>query len=151
MRNDSLWFTTARAQVRLSNRDNAQRMSVVEHTMAYGFSPPLHTHHDEAETFCMLDGVVRFELNGKATIAGTGEVVHAPAGSVHSFRVMSPDGARFLTITQGGFEDMIRETSLPAQTAGLPDQAPPTPAQQQALAEAGLRNGIELLGAPLAA
>jgi quercetin dioxygenase-like cupin family protein len=151
MRNDDLWFTTARVQVKLSKQDNAGGMTVLEHTMAHGFSPPLHTHHDEDETFCILAGTVRFEVDGKTVVASAGDVVHAPARSRHSFMVLSPDGARFLTITNGGFEEMVRESSRPAKTDSLPEQVPPTPAQQQALFEAGIRNGIELLGAPLAA
>lgn len=151
MRSDDLWFTTSRVQVKLSNRDNAAGLSVTEHTMAHGFSPPLHTHHQEDETFCVLEGTVRFELDGKSSVASQGDVVHAPAGSRHSFVVLSPDGARFLTITQGGFENMVREASRPARTDGLPEQVPPTAAQQQMLATACLRHGLELLGPPLAA
>jgi quercetin dioxygenase-like cupin family protein len=151
MHNDNLWFTNMLMQVRLSNRDNDAGLSIMENVMAHGFSPPLHTHHREDETFYILEGTVRFQLDGKSTIATPGDVVHAPAGSVHSFMVMSPEGARFLTITQGGFEDMVRETSRPAANDGLPEQVVPTLEQQKMLADAALRNGLELLGPPLAA
>jgi quercetin dioxygenase-like cupin family protein len=149
--NDDLWFTTSRVRVRLSNRDNARGVSVLEHIMAYGFSPPLHVHHDEDETFYVIEGRFLFEMAGRQTIAQPGDVVHVPAGTVHSFLVTSPHGGRCLTITQGGFENMVRAASRPAERDALPVQAPPTPAQQAALAAAGRRHGIELLGAPLAA
>ena len=151
MNTDNLWFTNARMQVRLSNRDNESGLSILENIMAHGFSPPLHVHHDEAETFYVLEGTFRFEMDGKATIAGPGDVVHIPAGAEHSFLVMSPDGGRCLTITQGRFEDMVREASRPAANDGLPEQVVPTPEQQKMLAEVCHRNGIDLLGAPLAA
>jgi quercetin dioxygenase-like cupin family protein len=151
MNTDQLWFTNVLMNVRLSNRDNAAGLSLLENVMAHGFSPPLHVHHHENETFYMLEGTVRFEMDGKPIIAGPGDVVHVPAGAVHSFVVLSPDGARFLTITDGGFEDMVREVSRPAANDGLPEQTVPTPAQQQMLAAACSRNGLELLGAPLAA
>jgi quercetin dioxygenase-like cupin family protein len=151
MNKDNLWFTNARMQVRLSNRDNESGLSILENIMPHGFSPPLHVHHSENETFYVLEGNFRFEMDGKSTIAGPGDVVHVPAGAKHSFLVTSPDGARCLTITQGGFEDMVREASRPATNEGLPEQSIPNPEQQQMLAEACRRNGIDLLGAPLAA
>ena len=151
MHNDSLWFTAARANVKLSNRDNARGLSIIENVMAQGFSPPMHVHHDETETFYVIEGRFRFVMDGVATIAGPGDVLHIPAGVTHSFLVLSPTGGRFLAITDGGFEDIVREASRPAADDGLPEQAPPTPAQQQALATACLANGIELVGAPLAA
>ena len=150
MNTDQLWFTNSRVNVLLSNRDNAIGLSILENMMPHGFSPPMHVHHQEAETFYVVEGTFRFEMDGKVTIAGPGDVVHAPAGSRHSFLAMSPDGGRFLTVTQGGFEDMVREASRPAQD-GLPEQVAPDAAQQQMLADACLRNGIELIGAPLAA
>lgn len=151
MNNDALWFTNARVNVRLSNRDNRSGMSLLENVMPFGFSPPRHVHFEEAETFYVIEGTFQFEVDGKSSIAEAGDVLHAHAGALHSFLVLSPDGGRLLTITQGRFEDMVREVSRPADNDGLPMQAPPTDAQKQMLAEACLRNGIELRGAPLAA
>lgn len=151
MQTDDLWFTTARTDIHLSNKANARGLSIIEHTMAHGFSPPRHVHYEEDETFHVLAGEVRFEMNGTTLVARPGDTVHAPAGTPHCFVVVSPQGARFLTVTLGGFEDMVREASRPAANDGLPEQAPPTPDQQRMLAAAALRHGIELIGAPLAA
>lgn len=151
MPTEDLWFTNARVRVQLSNRANDAGLSILEHHMAHGFSPPVHVHHHEDESFYVLSGCFRFEMDGVATIAGPGDSIHIPAGAVHSFVVLSPEGGRVLTMTQAGFEDMVREASRPANDAGLPEQTPPTPAQRQLLADACRRNGIELLGAPLAA
>jgi hypothetical protein len=55
-----------------------------------------------------------------------------------------------LTVTRGRFEDFVRAFGRPAETAGMPDPSgPPTPEQAEALALAGLRFGIELVGPPL--
>lgn len=151
MPTEDLWFTTARVRVQVSNRANETGLSILEHEMACGFSPPVHVHYHEDESFYVLSGRFRFEMDGVATIAAAGDSVHIPAGAVHSFVVLSPEGGRCLTVTQAGLEDMVREASRPAQGDGLPEQAPPTPAQQRLLADACRRNGIELLGAPLAA
>lgn len=147
---DDAWFLATRVRFKLSAADNAGRLSIIESDMPFGFSPPIHVHQNENETFCVLAGEVRFEVDGEAVVARAGDVVHAASGTVHSFIVTSPGGGRFLTITDGQFEAMVRELARPAEHADLPPFTPPTPAQAQALAAACLRNGIELLGPPLA-
>lgn len=81
MHTDDLWFTTSRAEIHLSNKANARGLSIIEHTMAYGFSPPRHVHYDEDETFHVLTGEARFEMNGETIVAGPGDTVHAPSGT----------------------------------------------------------------------
>lgn len=46
-----LWFADSQVKIRLSGTDNPERLSVLEHRMARGFSPPWHVHHDEGEAF----------------------------------------------------------------------------------------------------
>ncbi len=55
-----------------------------------------------------------------------------------------------LTVTRGRFEAFMRSLGRPAEHGGLPaPSGPPTPAQADALAQAALRFGIELVGPPL--
>ena len=69
----------------------------------------------------------------------------------HTYRVQSPEGARWLVITsRGDFERFVRAISRPAERVELPEPVgPPTPEQAEALATAALRFGIELVGPPL--
>lgn len=144
------WFKGTLVNVRLSWNAGEDRVSVVEHYMPYGESPPLHIHRNEDEVFHLLEGEMRIHIDGEETIARAGETVLAPKGKPHSFRVESREGARCLTITSGGdFENMIREMSEPARRAALPPQAEPTPAMIIALYESCARNGIEIVGSPL--
>jgi hypothetical protein len=54
--------------------------------------------------------------------------------------------------TGANFERFVRELSRPAETPTLPPfEGPPTPEQQQHLAEVALRHGIKLIGPPLEA
>jgi len=144
------WFKGTLVNVRLSWNAGEDRVSVVEHYMPYGESPPLHVHRNEDEVFHILEGSMLIHIDGKQSIAHAGETVLAPKGKPHSFRVESPEGARCLTITSGGdFETMIREMGEPALSAGLPPPVEPTPAMIAALTEACARNGIDIIGAPL--
>ncbi len=147
---EMFWFKGTLVNVRLSWNAGADRVSVIEHYMPYGESPPLHVHRNEDEVFHILDGEMLIHIDGRESVAKAGETVLAPKGKPHSFRVMSRDGARCLTITSGGdFENMIREMGEPAMSAGLPPQVEPTPAMIVALYEACARNGIDIIGSPL--
>jgi mannose-6-phosphate isomerase-like protein (cupin superfamily) len=144
------WFKGTLVHVRVSWNAGEDRVSVVEHYMPYGESPPLHIHRNEDEVFHILEGSMRIHIDGTERIANAGETVLAPKGKPHSFRVESRDGARCLTITSGGdFENMIREMAEPALDDGFPPKVEPTPAMIIALYESCARNGIDIVGAPL--
>jgi quercetin dioxygenase-like cupin family protein len=146
---DSLWFMNAHLLIHLKQAENAERMSIIEHRMAKDFGPPLHVHHQESETFFILEGRFRFQCEDQVTEAVKGDTIHMPKGSVHTFRVLSDHG-RFLTITNGPFEDMVRAAAQPAETDELPEQLPPTSEQQQALAQICGAHAIDLVGPPIA-
>lgn len=79
---------------------------------------------------------------------GAGDSLHVPGGMPHAFRILSPR-ARFLTLTNGTVEAMVREASVPAERPEIPPQAPFTAEDQQALAALCNRNGIEFVGPPI--
>ena len=127
-------------------------MSIAEHVMPFGESPPAHVHHDEEEIFHIKAGTIRFRVGDEEFVAGPGETCVAPRGVPHSFRVESEKGARVLIITNGeGFDRMVREMARPATDLGLPEPAPVTPDLAERLAAACARNGIDIVGPPLAA
>ncbi|MDH4440602.1 MAG: cupin domain-containing protein [Rhizobium sp.] len=145
---DSLWFMTAHLLIHLKQSDNAERLSVIEHRMAKDFAPPLHVHRQESETFFILEGRFRFRRDDEVIEAGVGDTIHLPKDCVHGFRVLS-DYGRCLTITNGPFEDMVRAAARPAAMDELPEQMPPTLAQQQSLAGICGAHAIDLLGPPI--
>ena len=109
-----------------------------------GDMPPLHVHHNEDEAFFILEGSVDLEVGGQAIAAGPGDYAWGPRGIPHRYTV-GPEGCRMLFIcTPGGFENLVREMSVPAESRTLP---PPSDAEPDwehvaAVAEA---NGCELL------
>lgn len=146
-----LWFMNSHVRVALSKADNEEGISLLEHHLPFGDSPPLHMHHDEDELFYLVEGEMVFKLGDRSFTARAGDAFVAPRKQPHGFRVVSPRGARLLTISRGGFEATVRSASRPAQGPGLPDPVEPTPAMQEALGSICAANGISLLGPPLAA
>ncbi|TGV96274.1 cupin domain-containing protein, partial [Mesorhizobium sp. M2E.F.Ca.ET.154.01.1.1] len=115
-----------------------------------GDSPPLHVHLNEDEIFHILEGRMRFQINGHERIVGSGETVIAPKGLPHTFKVESPEGAHTLTVTRGAdFETMVRKASRPAERPELPQPAAPTPEMIEALTRLCAENGIDIIGPPM--
>src|SRR5215212_9954926 len=145
-----LWFLDTRVLIRVSYQDGADTISVLEHWAAYQDGSPLHVHQREDEVFQVLAGAVRFRVGDRAQMAGAGDILLVPQGTPHTYRVESPEGARFLTVTCGReFEDFVRAYGRPAERDGLPaPSGPPTPEQAAALTQAARQYGIELVGPP---
>ena len=146
-----LWFLNTRVLIRVSYQDGADTISVLEHWAAFRDGPPLHVHQREDEVFQVLAGEVRFRVGDRDQRAGVGDILLVPQGTPHTYRVESPEGARFLTVTCGReFERFVRALGHPADHDGLPaPSGPPTPEQAEALAQAALQYGIEFVGPPL--
>jgi quercetin dioxygenase-like cupin family protein len=145
----NLWFLNTHVVIRLSAQDGSDGTSILEHRAFKGDSPPLHVHKDEDEIFHVLEGEVRYRVGHTERSAHQGEILLAPKGIPHTYRVESAQ-ARFITITRGEFENFIRAFGRPAEREGLPDPSgPPSPEQAEALALACRRFGIELVGPPL--
>ena len=62
-----------------------------------GEGPALH-RHPYSETFVVLAGRARFELGGRAVVAGAGDVVVAPSGTAHGFSSLGPERLRMVAI-----------------------------------------------------
>ncbi len=145
----SLWFMNGHVTVHLAMAENAGGISITEHLLPTGFGPPYHVHRDEDETFYVLDGEIRCKQADRVLNAKAGEVVHLARGIPHGFKVVSPDGARLLIVSTGGFEAMLRAASMVAASVSLPEPREPTPEMQSRLAQICAENGIELLGPPI--
>lgn len=146
-----LWFLNTLVTIRVAAAESADGLSVLEHRAPFADSPPLHVHHTEDECFVVLEGAFRFRIADAERRAGPGEVILAPRAIPHTYRVESPGGGRWLTVTaRGDFERFVRAISRPAERMALPEPSgPPTPEAVQALASVARSHGIELVGLPL--
>lgn len=145
------WFLDSLMTIRISSSESKDGIFMVEQTLPFGESPPLHIHHNEDEAFYILSGTIRFLIGGEERIVHTGDTLIAPKGVPHSFRVESPEGARCLTVATGSdFETIIRRGGRPATGRILPAKIAPTPEVMEALFALAAENGIEVVGPPLA-
>jgi hypothetical protein len=80
--------------------------------------------------------------------AQVGQALHVKGGVNHALRVTSPT-ARFLTVTNGTFEDVVRELSEEALSPRIPAGADLRELDEQKLVSTCERHGIEFVGPPI--
>jgi quercetin dioxygenase-like cupin family protein len=115
---------------------------VMEALVPPGGGPPPHIHTLEDETFYLIEGEIEFLLGASKIIAGPGDFVNVPRGSVHCFHNVGLKTARLvLTFTPAGIEKFFEETLEPAPQGVLqpPDNVNEVAARY---AEAASRYGM---------
>jgi quercetin dioxygenase-like cupin family protein len=145
---EALWFMGTLATIKASTEGTAGRVAVIEHTAPYNSGSPLHVHHRENEWFYVLEGELTIWVDGQVIRAPKGSFVFGPQDTPHTFTVSSPEGARFLLVTEpAGFESFMRSCAEPAKALTLPPPPgePPDAGRMGAIAE---EYGIEILGPP---
>ena len=70
----------------ISGGETDGKMAVFEEIVAPGSGPPRHTHRNQLEIFHVIEGSLRFEVNGELFERKAGAVAVVPAGAVHAFR-----------------------------------------------------------------
>jgi mannose-6-phosphate isomerase-like protein (cupin superfamily) len=120
------WFGTL-AEIKATATDTGGLCTIVEVTCAPNYEAALHVHHREDEGFWVLAGRVTFEVGATKFEAGAGDYAFGPRGLPHRFTA-GDSGCRMLFIlTPGGFEDLIRATSMPAGARTVPSHDGPPP------------------------
>lgn len=128
--------------IRADRENTAGALSLIEQVIPAGFESPWHIHHDEDESFYVIEGTVEVVVEDRAVTLGSGDYAFGPRGIAHGFRVVGSEPARLLLMTTGGaFADFIREASDLADEI-LPSAGPDIPR----LIAAAERHGLAILG-----
>lgn len=139
---ESVWLVGDLIEVKLSAEETGGAYSMIEETSPPGGGPPPHLHANEDEAFCVLEGEVEFLL-GEGTIpAVAGTCVHAPKGTLHTFKNVGTSPSRVLAvITPGGFEGFFLEAGEPATEGSSAPEGEPDVGR---IVEIGRRYGLEI-------
>jgi quercetin dioxygenase-like cupin family protein len=144
---EAIWFANNLTTIKVRAAETDGALGLIETVAPPGFSPPLHVHAHEDETFWILEGELTTVCGGETHTAGPGAMVFLPRGVPHTYRVDGDAPARFTTaITPGGMEDFFAKVGRPAEGPGLPPAAPP---DIEAMARWSAEFGMELVGPPL--
>jgi quercetin dioxygenase-like cupin family protein len=119
-----LWMRNFLIVCRALAKDTGGALSVLEFTVAHGDGPPFHTHHNEDETFLVLDGRFFIQIGDTRYDVRPGGCVFGPRHLPHGFVNAGPLPARLLVIaTPAGIEGYFAESGRPAAARRLPEPA----------------------------
>lgn len=138
------WFLSLPTWIRAGGGDTKGTLSVVEQVIPPGFASPWHVHHDEDESFFVLEGRVTVIVADRAITLSAGGFAFGPRGIPHGFRTEGTVPTRLVLLTSGGsFADFIRATSVPAEGVAAPE---PNEADLSKLIAAAQAHGLSILG-----
>ena len=91
----------------ITGRETKGQMAVFEEIVPPGSGPPRHTHRSQLEVFHIIEGRLRFEVNGEVFECGAGAAAAVPPGAVHAFRNIgaTPAVIHFELIPAGDSEE----------------------------------------------
>ncbi|MFT5468026.1 MAG: quercetin dioxygenase-like cupin family protein [Verrucomicrobiales bacterium] len=77
----------------IPGQDTNGQVAVFEEVVDPGIGPPRHTHRNQFEIFHIIEGMIRFEIDGVVSEHGAGAAAVVPAGAVHAFRNIGTEAA----------------------------------------------------------
>src|SRR3954449_12510061 len=92
------WVVGDRYTVKASGEDTGEAFALIEVLVPPGSGPPPHVHHREDEAFYVLEGELRFHVDGRDFTAGAGAWVTLARGSLHHFNNVGDRPARLLIV-----------------------------------------------------
>jgi quercetin dioxygenase-like cupin family protein len=146
---EPVWYGDSLFEFLVPSEATGGRLTVFRATCPQGFGPPRHVHTREDEVFLVVDGDVRFDVDGRLLLAGPGTTISMPRGVPHTFRIESPVATMLGVIAPGDFEHVFRNLSVPARERAVP---PPgaAPLDVKALAAELAVRGTRVVGPPIA-
>ena len=111
-----------------------------------GGAPPLHIHHNEDETFFVIEGELSFFVGQKRIEATAGDFVFAPRNVPHTFLVKSDHAEYLSSFAPAGAERFFGEVAPRV----VPGESPPPPMRPDPgeFGRIAATYGIEIVGPP---
>ena len=135
------WMLGGLYAVRVAASETGGEVTIMEMTLPAGMGPPPHTHPG-GESVHVLEGRIRYHIDGESYEGGPGSSFHVPEGTLENFEPL--ELTRVLTIyTPGGIEEFFAEAGEPAARWELPP-APTEPPDIERLAALGEKYGMRI-------
>lgn len=141
-----VWWKTGRVTVKATGTETGDAYSQIEVDDPRGGGPPVHVHHEEDETFYVLEGEVTFLVGDERIDLATGDFLLAPRDIPHAYVVRSKRARILSTISPPGIEQLFVSLGVAVTDAEHPNGVVMPPAPEMARLFAA--HGAEILGPP---
>jgi quercetin dioxygenase-like cupin family protein len=140
------WWKTGRVTVKAGPDETGEAFSQLVMEEPRGGATPVHIHHNEDETFYILEGRVTMFSGDERIDLEAGDYLFVPRGVVHAYLVSSERARMLVTISPSGTEQLFVSLGVPVTGPEPPADAvmPPMPELVRQFAA----YGTEILGPP---
>ena len=141
-----VWWKSGRATIKAGPGETGNAFSQLVMDEPRGSGTPLHVHHNEDETFYVLEGQVTMFVGDERIDLEAGDYCFGARGVPHAYLVRSERARMLVTISPSGSEQLFVSLGVPVTSAEPPTDAVMPPLPEMARLFAGY--GAEILGPP---
>jgi mannose-6-phosphate isomerase-like protein (cupin superfamily) len=142
-----VWWKTGRMTVKASGAETGDAFSQIEADDPRGDATPRHVHHNEDETFYVLEGEMTIVVGDERIDLGAGDFCFAPRGIPHATIVRSERARVLTTISPAGLEQLFIACGVPV-TGDEPPAGMVMPPMDEVVRLFG-SHGVDIIGPPL--
>jgi quercetin dioxygenase-like cupin family protein len=141
-----VWWKSGRATIKAGPEETGNAFSQLVMDEPRGSATPIHIHHNEDETFYVLEGQVTMFSGDERIDLEAGDYFFVPRGVVHAYLVRSERARMLVTISPSGTEQLFVSLGVPVTSPEPPTEAvmPPMPELVRLFGA----YGTEILGPP---
>jgi quercetin dioxygenase-like cupin family protein len=141
-----VWWKSGRVTLKSAGTETGNAFSQIEVDDPRDSGPPLHLHHNEDETFYVLEGEVTFLVGDERIDLAAGDYLFGPREVAHAYVVRSERARMLVTASPGGIEQVFVSLGVPVTGSEPPtDAVMPMDEAMRLFAE----YGAEIVGPPL--
>ena len=140
-----VWWKSGRATIKAGPGETGNAFSQLVMDEPRGSGTPLHVHHNEDETFYIVEGQVTMFGDERIDLEA-GDYFFVPRGVVHAYLVRSERARMLVTISPSGTEQLFVSLGVPVTGSEPPTETvmPPMPELVRLFAA----HGTEIIGPP---
>jgi quercetin dioxygenase-like cupin family protein len=117
---EAFWVFGAIFRFLITGEESGGSSSTMECVVIPDTGPGPHIHPNEEEQFYILEGELTFRVGDQTIHASTGDFIHIPRGTIHSFKNGSRPAKLLATFTPAGAEKLFQEVSKPVVEGPTP-------------------------------
>jgi quercetin dioxygenase-like cupin family protein len=141
-----VWWKTGRLTVKAGGGETGGTFAQIETDDPRAAATPVHVHHNEDETFYVLEGEITVLVGDGRIELAAGDFAFAPRGIAHAYIVRSDRARMLTTLSPAGLEELFVELGEAVTDGEPPVEAPLLPMGE--LIRRFAAYGCEVVGPP---